>query len=53
MSCRRGPVGGLRRRWAEFPLVRARDGKVDKPDKRSPQGRYTLGLFNPEREKAA
>lgn len=47
-SCRRGSASGLRRRWAEFPLVRARDGKADKPDKRPPEGKYTPGLFDSE-----
>lgn len=49
VSCRRGPT--LRRRWAEFPLVRAGDGKADVPDKRPFMGRpreeeVSLPLFN-------
>lgn len=43
----------LRRRWAGFPLVRVRDGKADKPDKRRPEGRYTPGLFDPGKKEAA
>jgi hypothetical protein len=49
MSCRRR----LRRRWAEFPLVRRRDGKADIPDQRSPAGRHAPGLFDPDRKEAA
>lgn len=49
MNRRRKP----RRRWAEFPLVRVRDGKADIPDKRKPEGKYSPGLFGPEERKAA
>lgn len=42
-----------RRKWAEFPLVRVRDGKSDIPDKRRPEGRHSSGLFDPEERKAA
>jgi hypothetical protein len=49
VRCRRT----LRRRWAEFPLVRRRDGKADVPDKRSPAGRHAPGLFDPDRKEAA
>lgn len=37
MSCRRGPK--LRRRWSEFPLQRARDGRADLAGIRLFQGR--------------
>jgi hypothetical protein len=46
MSCRRN----LRRRWAEFPLVRKRDGRADIPDHRPVNGRPGPGrpaLFEP------
>lgn len=58
-QARRRPEDGvicrrqLRRSWAEFPLTRAQDGKADIPDKRRPEGRYTPGLFDPEKKKAA
>ncbi len=61
MSCRRGPR--LRRRWAEFPLARAGDGRADVPDTRPFAGRrredldYTPTLEDqlnePERRRAA
>lgn len=51
MSCRRGPR--LRRRWAEFPLVRAGDGRADLRDTRpfsgrpGPHDKEGMTLFEP------
>lgn len=44
MSCRRGSGKGLRRRWAEFPLVRVVGGRADHPDTRPFVGRQRAGL---------
>jgi hypothetical protein len=51
VSCRKGPR--LRRRWAEFPLVRAGDGRADLRDTRlfagrpGPHGKEDTPLFEP------
>jgi hypothetical protein len=51
MSCRRGPR--LRRRWAEFPLVRVGDGRADLRDthpfsgRPDPHDKEGMTLFEP------